>query len=165
MRRFAGDWIGFLERMLAFVAFWQDELTIVAGWFAFKLAAKWETWKNIVQFPDTLPGTDVVDYLRARNALGSWLLGRFLLGTALNVLIGFVAAFVGRRWREIETTIIDPAPVTATLSVVVYVLCVSGFTVYLAYRPNMNTLWGLTRGRLLIAGYWMALALGLIWIR
>ena len=41
-----GAWIGILEPYLAFGAFWIGNPAIVLGWFAFKLATKWEAGKT-----------------------------------------------------------------------------------------------------------------------
>jgi hypothetical protein len=48
-----------------------------------------------VKLPERLDcRVDAVDYLRARSQLGSFIYQRFLTGTLLNVLGGFVAALV-----------------------------------------------------------------------
>ena len=96
-----GRWIGYLERFLALASFWIPEHTIIGAWVAFKLAAKWEGWRNIVQFPDKLEGTTQLDYLRARSELGSYLITRLLVGTFANILIGLVAWYVGTNSFEI----------------------------------------------------------------
>lgn len=92
----AGMWIGFFERFVSLISFWIPAYTIVGGWLAFKLAAKWEAWKNVIRVPETMEGVSQLAWYRARVAYGSWLLSRFLVGTLVNVLIGAVAAYCGR---------------------------------------------------------------------
>jgi hypothetical protein len=93
----AGYAIGTAERLLILVASWMQSPTLIGAWLAFKLASKWETWKNVVQVPDALDGVNSTDWLIARNDLGSWLLNRFWLGTLYSVLAGLAAAYVGMR--------------------------------------------------------------------
>jgi len=95
-----GKWIGFFERLLSLVSFWMSEFTIIAGWFAFKVAAKWEVWKNIIQFPSTLDNIQPLIWYKTRKAIGSWILTRFLIGTLVNVLIGSIAAYAGSHLYE-----------------------------------------------------------------
>ena len=92
----SGKWVGFFERILCLVAFWIGQFTIIAAWFAFKLAAKWEVWKNIIRLPDILDNTSQLLWFDARRKIGSNLLARFLLGTLINVLIGVTAAYLGK---------------------------------------------------------------------
>ncbi len=98
-----GAWIGLFERIISLVAFWdvQHTIVIIGAWLAFKVAAKWEVWKNVVQVPNTLEGVQDLKWYQARNALGSWLLVRFLVGTLVNVLIGALAAYAGLHSSEI----------------------------------------------------------------
>jgi len=98
-----GSWIGFFERFLALASFWIPAYSIIAAWFAFKLAAKWESWKNIAQFPKELNKVkvDELDFFRARSAVSSYFLTRFLIGTIANVLIGLVAWYIGTTSLEI----------------------------------------------------------------
>jgi len=93
-----GKWLGWLERFFSFGAFWIGAHVVLAGWLAFKVAAKWETWRNIVQFPAKLssPEYEEVDYLKARSGLGTLLFAKFTVGTLLNVSIGFVGYVLGR---------------------------------------------------------------------
>ena len=88
--------IGLFERFLALASFWIPAHAILGAWLAFKLAAKWESWANVVKVPQTLPKVSDLDLFRARRQLGSHVLSRFLLGTLLNVLIGLVASYFGR---------------------------------------------------------------------
>jgi uncharacterized membrane protein YeaQ/YmgE (transglycosylase-associated protein family) len=92
----AGEWIGFFERILSFISFTVSEYAIFGGWLAFKLAAKWEVWKNIVQVPSNLEGISPLVWYQVRKAFGSWILSRFLLGTLMNALIGAIGAYSGR---------------------------------------------------------------------
>jgi hypothetical protein len=89
-----GKWIGTLERFLSLAAFWTGNPSLVAGWLAFKVASKWEVWKNIVQVPPGLEGISAVDWFGIRHVYGSWILTRFWIGTLANVLAGLVAAYL-----------------------------------------------------------------------
>jgi hypothetical protein len=92
-----GAWISFFERILIIGALHLNSPSIIIGWLAFKVAAKWEAWNNIVKVPDKLNNTsDPCSYLRARNAWGTWILQRFLMGTILNIVIGFLAYYIGQ---------------------------------------------------------------------
>ena len=91
-----GFWIGSAERGLVLAALWMQAPTLIVGWLAFKLASKWEAWKNVIQVPPKLDdGTRPNDWLVARHELGSWLLNRFWLGTLVNLLAGLGAAYLG----------------------------------------------------------------------
>ena len=95
----ATKWMGVLERFVFLAGFWLETPAIIAGWLAFKVATKWEVWKNIVQVPATL-GEDEVSYLQSRSAWGSWVFIRVLIGTLANLLIALVATYLGQlvRW-------------------------------------------------------------------
>jgi len=90
-----GVWIGIFERIISLVSFWTAQYTILGAWLAFKVAAKWEVWKNIIQVPNNLEGVHPLKWYQARNAIGSWMLARFLIGTLINVIIGALGAYVG----------------------------------------------------------------------
>lgn len=92
----AGGSIGFLERFLSLVVFWLPEPNVLIAWLAFKVAAKWESWKNIVQVPKDIKGYSPLASFRVRKTLGSWLLTRFLVGTLANILIGAAGAYTGK---------------------------------------------------------------------
>jgi hypothetical protein len=92
-----GGPIGFFERLLSLVAFWiSQEYILIVGWLAFKVAAKWEAWKNIRQIPTSLPGINPLAWFRIRNAFGSWVLSRYLVGTLVNILIGALGMYLGK---------------------------------------------------------------------
>ena len=95
LRTPGGKWIGALERYLSLAAFWTENPSLIAGWFAFKVAAKWEVWRHIVQVPSALEGIPPIEWYGIRSVLGSWVLTRFWLGTLVNVLIGLAAAYLG----------------------------------------------------------------------
>lgn len=86
-----GKWIGILERYLFLGAFWLSQPIVIGVWLAFKLGTKWETWKDVTQVPGSIEDVDEISYLRSRSKWGSWLLNRFLIGTAANLLIAMVA--------------------------------------------------------------------------
>lgn len=99
-RASAGGWLGFFERLISLAAFWMEAYVIIAGWLAFKVASKWEIWRNVIQVPSKLDEVPDLTYLRARNAWGSWIFTRFLIGTLMNVLIGLGATYVGQHTFE-----------------------------------------------------------------
>jgi hypothetical protein len=92
----SGSWIGFLERTLALISAWTGQYELLGGWFAFKVASKWETYANVLRLPDEINGIDELDYLRARRAWGSRVAMRFLAGSATNAIIGICAAGFGK---------------------------------------------------------------------
>ncbi len=100
-----GAFIGRLERVLFFGAFWTDQPVVVAAWLAFKVASKWNAWTNIIAVPKSLAEIDDLDYLIARRRWGSHLLMTFLVGTLANVLVGFVAVVIGRYGGEAGSSI------------------------------------------------------------
>jgi hypothetical protein len=89
-------WLGWLERFSFFVALWLNSPVLVAGWLAFKVASKWETWQNIIKVPESFGDVFSSQEMFAwRLRYGSNILQRFLLGTLGNVvcaLIGLIAA-------------------------------------------------------------------------
>jgi hypothetical protein len=89
-----GLMFGLLERTLLFAAFVAAMVPLVAAWYAFKLASKWEVWRNIIRLPEK-PDTVLRDDWHAfLHAFGSWVLQRFWIGTALNTLLALCAALL-----------------------------------------------------------------------
>jgi len=96
----SGEIIGLLERLLFFIAIWISSYLIIGGWLAFKVASKWEVWKNIISVPESLD-TDVakvdqLDYLSARRRWASHRYVSFLIGTISNILVAFGGVLVGK---------------------------------------------------------------------
>jgi len=90
----AGKWLGILECLLFYVMIASTNYVAIAGWLAFKVAAKWEAWKNIVRFPDKIESEEKIselDFLRARTELGTWIMSKFLIGTMLNLFVGLIS--------------------------------------------------------------------------
>ena len=83
--------VGHLERILYFIALLFNPVYI-GGILTFKIAAKWEAWKNIVQVPQKkLEGfPSELSYFIYRKKLGSRLLNRVLVGTFSNILFAVV---------------------------------------------------------------------------
>jgi hypothetical protein len=100
-RSSGGSWIGAAERAITLVSVSLDQSGLIGGWLAFKVAAKWEAWSNIVKVPVELTPLTPIAWYKARNAIGTWVLTRFLLGTASNVLFGYFAWYVGKHYLEI----------------------------------------------------------------
>lgn len=99
-RSSGGYWIGVFERLISLTSFWLEQYSLIGGWLAFKVATKWEVWKNIIQVPNKLNPVTPLNWYKARNALGSWIFTRYLVGTLTNVLIGLVATYVGSHFCE-----------------------------------------------------------------
>jgi hypothetical protein len=91
--------IGFLERLLFFGLFWIAAHIAVAGWLAFKVAAKWSSWQHIIKIPKQLGRQTLIDqiqYLKSRNRLGTYLHSRFLIGALYNLLCALIGFGVGQ---------------------------------------------------------------------
>jgi hypothetical protein len=90
--------LGFLETIVFFTAFYLKESAIIAaGWLTFKVAAKWASWQHVVKIPEKdFLSHDPLENIRVRNEWASWLLSRFLLGTLYNVICGLVGASISK---------------------------------------------------------------------
>lgn len=90
----ASSSLGLLERILFFSSLALAIHEGIAMWLVFKVAAKWESWNNIIKVPNDFgQSSQPVDGLRARNAWGTYVLSSFLIGTIANILAalgGFV---------------------------------------------------------------------------
>lgn len=86
-----GRVLGHLERLLFFIAVWQQAHVIVGSWLAFKVASKWNVWSNLIALPKELPAVEQIDYLIARRRWGAQTLMRFLIGTLYNLVAALVA--------------------------------------------------------------------------
>ncbi|OGI47912.1 MAG: hypothetical protein A2637_03085 [Candidatus Muproteobacteria bacterium RIFCSPHIGHO2_01_FULL_65_16] len=91
-----GVYLGYLERLLYFGAFWEKEPLIVTAWLAFKLASKWNVWTNVIAVPEIVKRTDPLDYLIARRRWGSHLLVTFLVGTLSNLILAYIGVIAMR---------------------------------------------------------------------
>jgi hypothetical protein len=91
-----GVWLGNLERTLFYILFLIGKPEGIAFWLTIKVASKWEIWQNIVNVPDDDIKDDDYEWLDlvTRRKWGSRVLQRFLIGTLVNVLIGFVGALL-----------------------------------------------------------------------
>jgi hypothetical protein len=91
-----GKYIGCLERILYYIslvaATWENAAQLIAAILAFKVAAKWETWKNIVQVPSdkTKESYDDYSYFLFRRQWGQSVLVRFVVGTFSNILFAII---------------------------------------------------------------------------
>jgi len=103
--------LGILERLVGAISAWTGSYEITGGWLVFKVAAKWESWNNIVKFPeDKIPEDNILvanaghpatpppwqKRLHDRRRCSEVILMRFLIGTLTNILIGTGAAYVGK---------------------------------------------------------------------
>lgn len=101
-----GIYIGFLERLLFFIALFWSKPIYIGALLTFKVAAKWETWKNIVKVPEQKPGgfTSDISYFIFKRKLGSKNLTQFLIGTFCNILF----ALIGYGFSEWCIKVFDP---------------------------------------------------------
>ncbi len=93
-----GKWFGTLERWLLYFAFLVNAPALVAAWFAFKLASKWEVWKNVIRVPTQLDGMTDAEWFAFTHRFGSWVLQRFWVGTLANTLLAMAIAWLSRSW-------------------------------------------------------------------
>jgi hypothetical protein len=91
-----GALLGHVERTLALISAWTGQYEILGGWFAFKVASKWETYSNLLKLPEKVEGIDELTYLRARRAWGSRMMVRFLVGSGANAIFGICSAAIGK---------------------------------------------------------------------
>lgn len=89
-----GAYLGYLERLLFFGAFWNEAPIVIAAWLAFKVASKWNAWTNVVSPPKEIKGIRDIDYLIARRRWGSHVLVTFLVGTLSNLILGYLSTVV-----------------------------------------------------------------------
>lgn len=90
----SGALLGDFERVLFYLAFWLSAHELIAGWFALKVAAKWEAWGTTGRLPESLDdGIDKLSYLISRRRWASQRLMSFLVGTLANV-IAALASFI-----------------------------------------------------------------------
>jgi hypothetical protein len=93
-----GGYLGFFERILFFVLAYESKYEVIGFWLAFKVATKWNAWKNIVQVPESLPeernNKDEIEWLTAKREFSGWVMMRFQLGIILNILIGVGTAIL-----------------------------------------------------------------------
>src|SRR5262249_26459559 len=90
-----GKQLGVLERVLFFGSLWIGRYEVVAGWLAFKVAAKWASWQHITRMPETIFPSDVAKDMEIKRVVSARVLGRFLNGTLFNILcaaIGWVVS-------------------------------------------------------------------------
>jgi len=89
--------LGFMERIFFYAAFVLNAPLAIAGWLAFKAAAKWAAWQHVVGMPTlNLLIDDPIQALRYRNGLGTWMVSKTLLGTLYNILCGLGGFIVQR---------------------------------------------------------------------
>ena len=96
-------WLGALEATFFYICLLFNKPEGIGVWLVFKVAAKWESWTNIVKFPEKLEGANDFEYLELRNNLATSVLQRFLIGTILNILIAFIGVAM---FFMVRTTII-----------------------------------------------------------
>ena len=96
--------LGKLECLLFFVALWTDQLTIIGGWFAFKVASKWAAWQHLVKVPEKFNDQNeihILEFIRMKNVWATRVTTRFLIGTLLNVgcsILGLIVALLAKKF-------------------------------------------------------------------
>jgi hypothetical protein len=86
-----GGWVvGILERIVYLLTFLIGQPGLILGWLAFKLGAQFQAWATIIKVPEKVKGVNDLEYLKARKMWGDRKYQRFLLGTALNILISLL---------------------------------------------------------------------------
>jgi len=86
----SGRWLGIFERAVFFLAVGLQVPTIIFAWLTFKVASKWSVWQNIVKLPDK--EIEKIEMgPRARRALGSIVMQRFLVGTIFNIFAALIS--------------------------------------------------------------------------
>lgn len=95
--------LGTMERLLFLFSFAADGAAPVgAGWLLFKVAAKWESWSNIIK----VPGDEKAEPpLPARNVWGTKVLSQFLVGTLANIMVGLIGAIVMKTVPDLLPTV------------------------------------------------------------
>lgn len=92
----SGAILGDFERTLFYLVFWLNAPEVIAGWFALKVASKWEVWGTTGRLPDALEGIDPLDYAISRRRWASQRLMSFLVGTITNVLAAFASVVIAK---------------------------------------------------------------------
>ena len=106
-REGGGAFLGFLERLIFFAAFWHSAL-LGGAWLAFKLGAKWGVWQHVIRYPETTS----LGGMQTMEQIGSRILGRFLNGTLWNLACGLIGGTVTTMlWSHLELS----PPETANL--------------------------------------------------
>lgn len=97
--------LGFLERILFFIALRSNSWLIVGGWLTFKLGSKWEIYKSVIFLPQKMEGMSDLDYLVARRALGAEQLMTYLVGNIANILTAITWVWFGRHGIDLFLSI------------------------------------------------------------
>lgn len=97
-----GGYLGFFERILFFGSAYGGKYEVIGVWLAFKVATKWNAWKNIVQVPESLPEKknkeDEIQWLTAKREFSGWVMIRFQIGVILNILAGVSTAIIIKKF-------------------------------------------------------------------
>jgi len=97
----AGACFAIGERFIAFWSVWDSTnnlnfFAVLGGLITFKVAAKWDVWKVIglwtKEMEKEMPHVQRIVY-------GAWLYERFVIGTILNVGLGFIIALLALHYK------------------------------------------------------------------
>ena len=91
--RFINSWF---EITLFYICLFIGSIQGIGVWLVFKVAAKWESWTNIVKVPAEIKNVDDFEYLELRNNLATIVLQKFLIGTIGNILAAMIGIGVFR---------------------------------------------------------------------
>lgn len=132
-------WLGAFEITFFYICILVNKPEGIGAWLVFKVAAKWESWTNIVNFPkkprvlnkkkNKFNVIDDFEYLRLRNDLATSVLQKFLIGTILNILIAFIGVTIFSVIRIlliIEKSMQESLPVwrMGIIGIVIVLICI-----------------------------------------
>ncbi len=92
----SGQWVGYAERIVFFVAIFMGGWEAVGVWFAFKVACKWEAWNHMGYVPDQVRHVDPLAYAFARRTWAAQGYATFIFGTFLNVLLASIGVVIAK---------------------------------------------------------------------
>jgi hypothetical protein len=95
---FGARYVGYLECVLFYSAFWLGQGgLVIGGWLAFKAATKWAAWQHVIRL-DAIPGIfhNPIHELQYRNRFGTRLASKLLIGTLYNILSGISGYVVAK---------------------------------------------------------------------
>lgn len=94
-----GAWIGNLERVLFYFFLWVEKPEFIGGILVFKIATKWEAWKNITKVPEKLNRINDLEFAVARRMWGAKRYAGLFIGTLGNILAALAGYGVSKLFR------------------------------------------------------------------
>lgn len=102
------QWLGRLDQIIFFAAFWAKDAGLLAGaWLTFKVVSKWESWKYFGEMSkwwkeSVLQASSPTLHSDLSNGTVSWLWligtshATFVIGTGANIALALLGVFAGR---------------------------------------------------------------------